>query len=69
MTDTSQFSSHTRDTVDSEIQRMVDTQLARARRLLAEHRAALDSLTADLLKSETLDGSAVRRALERSAAA
>jgi cell division protease FtsH len=68
-TDTSQFSSHTRDTVDSEIQRMVDTQLARAQRLLAEHRAALDSLTADLLKSETLDGTAVRHALERSVAA
>jgi cell division protease FtsH len=69
VTDTSQFSSHTRDTVDSEIQRIVDTQLARARRLLAEHRGVLDSLTADLLKSETLDGTAVRRALERSVAA
>jgi cell division protease FtsH len=69
VTDTSQLSSHTRDTVDSEIQRIVDTQLARAQRLLTEHRAALDGLTADLLKSETLDGSAVRQALERSQAA
>jgi cell division protease FtsH len=69
ITDTSQLSPQTRDAIDSEIQRIVDAQFARAQRLLTEHRTALESLTADLLKSETLDGSLVRRALERSTAA
>jgi hypothetical protein len=43
----------------------VDTQLVRAQQLLTQHRTALESFTADLLKSENLDGSAVRQTLER----
>ena len=66
LSDLSQLSPQTRDTIDSEIQRIVDMQFARAQRLLADHRTALDTLTADLLKAETLDGSVVRLALERS---
>ncbi|MBI2186758.1 MAG: ATP-dependent metallopeptidase FtsH/Yme1/Tma family protein [Acidobacteria bacterium] len=62
--DMSQLSPHTRDAIDSEVQRIVDTQYARAQRLLNERRAALESLMAQLLKSETLDGSVVRLALE-----
>jgi hypothetical protein len=50
-------------------QRLVDTQCERAKRLLAEHGAALDVLVTRLLEAETLDGSAVRMALERTAAA
>jgi cell division protease FtsH len=69
MTDTSQLSPHTREAIDREIQRIVETQFERAQRLLTEHRVALDCITADLLKSETLDGSVVRQALERSTAA
>jgi len=69
LSDMSQLSPQTRDTIDSEIKRIVDTQFERAQRLLAEHRTALDRLVADLLKAETLDGSAVRLALERSPAA
>jgi cell division protease FtsH len=65
----SQLSPHTRDAIDSEIQRIIDAQFERATRLLTEHRAALDSLTADLLKSETLDGGVVRQALDRRTAA
>jgi cell division protease FtsH len=64
----SQLSPQTRDTIDSEIQRIVDTQFARAQQLLTEHRTALDTLTTDLLKAETLDGRVVRLALERSPA-
>jgi cell division protease FtsH len=69
MSDMSQLSPQTRDTIDSEIKRIVDTQFERAQRLLAKHRTALDTLMADLLKAETLDGSVVRLALERSPAA
>ena len=64
LTDTSQLSPRTRDTIDSEVQRMVDVQYERSQKLLTEHRAALESLMAQLLKSETLDGSVVRQALE-----
>jgi cell division protease FtsH len=67
--DTSQLSPQTRDTIDSEIQRIVGAQFARAQRLLIEHREALDTLTADLLKCETLDGSVVRQALDSSTVA
>jgi cell division protease FtsH len=69
MTDTSQLSSHTKDTIDSEIQRIVDAQFDRAQRLLTEHRTALEMLTTQLLKSETLEGSAVTRALQSNIAA
>jgi cell division protease FtsH len=69
LSDMSQLSPQTRDTIDSEIQRIVDSQFERAQRLLGEHRTALDTLMADLLKAETLDGSVVRLALERSPAA
>ncbi|MEX1129446.1 MAG: ATP-dependent zinc metalloprotease FtsH [Vicinamibacterales bacterium] len=69
LSDMSQLSPQTRDTIDSEIQRIVDAQFARAQRLLTEHRTALDTLMTDLLKAETLDGSVVRLALERSPAA
>jgi cell division protease FtsH len=67
--DVSQLSPQTRDAIDSEIQRIVDAQFGRAQRLLTERRPALESLTADLLKSETLDGSVVRQALDRSTVA
>jgi cell division protease FtsH len=69
VSDLSQLSPHTRDTIDSEIQRIVDAQFERAQQLLARHRTALDTLTTELLESETVDGSIVRLALERSTAA
>jgi cell division protease FtsH len=69
LTDTSQLSPQTRDTIDSEIQRMVDVQYERAQKLLSEHRGALESLMTQLLKSETLDGSVVRQALDARTAA
>jgi len=66
--DLSQVSSATRDAIDREIHRIVDAQFTRAQQLLTEHRPALDRLTASLLERETLDGSVVRDALERSVA-
>jgi len=69
LADASHLSPQTREAIDSEIQRIIDAQFVRAQRLLASHLAALESLTEDLLKSETLDGSAVRQALDRSAVA
>jgi cell division protease FtsH len=68
-TDTSHLSPQTRDAVDGEVRRFVDTQLARAERLLAEHRTTLERLTDELLNHETLDGSVVRQTLARETAA
>ncbi len=38
-------------------------QYERALSLLSQHRAALETLTANLLKRESVDGSAVKQAL------
>jgi cell division protease FtsH len=64
VTDSSGLSPHTQETIDGEVQRIVGAQYERAQRLLQEHRPALASLTEQLLKSETLDGSLVRQAVE-----
>jgi len=62
----SQLSPATRQLIDSEVQRIVTEQYALAYACLQTHRAALESLTAQLLQQETVDGSAVKQALERS---
>jgi cell division protease FtsH len=61
-----QMSPRTQDTIDSEVQRIVADQYARAQALLASYRSALESLTQQLLKSETLPGSAVKEAIDQS---
>ena len=61
--DNSQLSPQTRQIIDSEVQSIVTEQYERAQALLREHRNALDTLAANLLEHETLDGSAVRAAL------
>jgi ATP-dependent Zn protease len=60
----SQTSQQTRQTIDAEVQRIVGEQYERAQSLLTEHRMALESLTRQLLQRESLDGSAVKQALE-----
>ena len=64
ISDTSHLSPRTQDVIDAEVQRIVDAQYQRSQALLAAHRAALVDLMEQLLKSETLDGSVVRKALE-----
>jgi len=61
-----QLSPHTQETIDREVQRIVTAQYERAQRILTEHRTALNTLTEQLLKTETLDGSVVRQAVEGS---
>jgi len=56
-------SAETRETIDAEVRRLVGEQFARAQALLTAHRGALSRLSTDLLKAESLDGSAVREAL------
>jgi cell division protease FtsH len=65
--ESSGLSPHTQETIDDEVQRILGAQYERAQRLLQEHRPALANLTEQLLKSETLDGSAVRQAVESTA--
>jgi cell division protease FtsH len=62
--ETGQLSPQTQDSIDSEVQRIITTQYERAQRILTEHRAALTTLTGQLLKTETLDGNVVRQALD-----
>jgi cell division protease FtsH len=62
--DGAKLSSRTHDVIDAEVQRIVTAQLERARALLSERRAALEALARQLLKQETVDGSAVRQALD-----
>jgi cell division protease FtsH len=65
--DDSQISPRTREIIDSEVQAIVTGQYEKAQGLLQAHRAALESLAAELLESETLDGSAVAAALKAEA--
>jgi cell division protease FtsH len=53
----------TREVIDAEIQRIITTQYDRAQALLKQHRPALEKLAQQLLKHETVDGSAVKQAL------
>jgi cell division protease FtsH len=61
--DSSAISPQTREVIDEEVKRLITAQYERAQRLLAEHRAALETLSRQLLKDETVDGSAVQAAL------
>jgi cell division protease FtsH len=49
--------------IDEEVQRIIDEQYKRAKDLLNSHRSALESLTRQLLETETVDGAAVELAL------
>jgi ATP-dependent Zn protease len=53
----------TRQVIDREVQRIVTEQYERAQTLLLGRRAALERLTQQLLKQETVDGRAVKQAL------
>ena len=59
----SDASAATQETIDAEVRRIVSEQFERAKALLSTHRDALSRLSTDLLKAESLDGSAVREAL------
>ena len=64
--DNSQLSPETRQVIDSEVQRIVTEQYERAQALLKAHQAAHKTLAQQLLKQETVNGSAVKEALENS---
>jgi cell division protease FtsH len=61
--DNSQLSPQTREVIDNEVRKIVTGQYRRAQDLLREHRAALETLSTNLLRRESLDGSAVKEAL------
>jgi cell division protease FtsH len=62
--DSGHISPQTQQAIDAEVQRIVGEQYERAQSLLKEHRSALEALTQQLLQHESLDGSAVKQALE-----
>ncbi len=50
--------------IDEEVQRIITEQYNRAQTLLRDHRAALETVTQQLLKTETIDGTVVEQALK-----
>lgn len=67
--DESQLSPETRQLIDGEVQRMVTEQYERAQKMLMDHQAALGLLAGQLLEHETVDGTAVKKALAAQIAA
>ncbi|MBK8100268.1 MAG: ATP-dependent zinc metalloprotease FtsH [Planctomycetes bacterium] len=53
------ISQKTLDVINDEVRRIIDEQYAAARKLIQDHRPALDRLAAALLKHETLNGDEV----------
>jgi cell division protease FtsH len=49
--------------IDDEVQRMITEQYERAQKLLRKHSTALEAVTQQLLKTETVDGAVVKQAL------
>jgi cell division protease FtsH len=60
---TASASPDTLKAIDEEIQRITSEQYVRAQQLLKDHRPALQTLAMELLKTETVDGAAVKKAL------
>ena len=59
-----EYSEKTADLIDEEVRRIVDSQLAKARQLIAEQRGILDTLATELLDKETLDADEVAAIIE-----
>ncbi|MFZ1040262.1 MAG: hypothetical protein WAN58_02970, partial [Anaerolineales bacterium] len=53
--------------IDEEVQRIITEEYDRAQTLLRDHRAALETVTQQLLKTETIDGTVVKQALAEKA--
>jgi cell division protease FtsH len=49
--------------IDEEVQRIIGEQYERAQQLLIDHRAAMETVTQQLLMTETIDGTVVKQAL------
>ena len=60
---TTSASQETLKIIDEEVQRIIGEQYKRAQQLLKEHRAALESVSKQLLETESVDGAAVKQAL------
>ena len=60
---TASASPETLKIIDEEVQRIIAEQYDRAQTLLKDHRAALETVAQQLLKTETIDGTVVKQAL------
>ncbi len=58
-----EFSDRTSEVIDAEVKRIIDEAYIDTRRILDEHRTALDEVAKALLRYETLDGEEVRALL------
>jgi cell division protease FtsH len=64
---TASASPETLKIIDEEVQRIITEQYNRAQTLLKDHRTALETVTQQLLKTETIDGTVVKQALAEKA--
>ena len=67
MQENTQLSPRTRETIDAEVESIITEQYERAQSLLQKHRKALETLAQELLDQETVEGSAVKAAIEAEA--
>ncbi|QOJ16016.1 MAG: ATP-dependent zinc metalloprotease FtsH [Planctomycetia bacterium] len=58
---TREFSEKTSELIDVEVKKLIDAAYEDARRILGEHRDALEAIARALLKYETIDGDEVRK--------
>ncbi len=61
---TRDYSDETARLIDEEVSRILDEQAQRARRVLSEHREALDALATALMSEESLDGDQIGRIVD-----
>ena len=61
---TRDYSDHTSQVIDDEVERILREQEARAIEVLTLHRRGLESLTAALLEHETVDGETAARLID-----
>ncbi len=65
---TRDYSDETARVIDEEVARLLGEQAQRARRVLVDHRAALDALAQALVSAESLDGAEIVRIVEEAEA-
>jgi cell division protease FtsH len=58
------YSDHTSQTIDDEVERILREQETRATEVLTKHRSGLEALTAALLEHETIDGDSAAKLID-----
>jgi cell division protease FtsH len=57
------YSEHVAAQIDAEVAKIIDTAKARAKKVITEHRAALDAIAKELIEKETIERSEFEKIL------